>query len=318
MASYYLAERDFMKTVLIDNSLCSLPIADDVDPEFLYGYICALADAGVSYVELDFRTMMKLDCFPKSMKYIFRLMDPVFLKITEHFKFDYLAVSLNDVRKGIETDVPIMLSLPIPDSFMDRSPRDVVRYAANLVKGDISLVSMIGAYPVMSRGEISQYLGFLKRELFMPVNICPTNDQMAAASNAVNFTVCGADCVTMTMGSSLKYCSMEEYFTLFTTVMGGVPKELDFRAVAEAAKLHGRIFRSGYSAEFERLLSQHEDDMLNLINAENGQKLLLRSRCVNYFTEEIEEPDFDIRNFDISLFNYYKLKRRDRLRKPLN
>lgn len=307
-----------MKTVLIDNSLCSLPIADDADPELIYGYICALADAGVNYVELDFRTMMKLDRFPISMKYILRLMDPVFLKLTEHFKFDYLAVSFNDVRKGIESDVPIMLSLPIPDDFMSRSPRDVVHYASNLVKGNISLVSMYGAYPVMSRAEINQYLGFLKRELFVPVNICPTNNQMAAASNAVNFTVCGADCVTVTMGSSLKYCSMEEYFTLFTTVMGGLPKELDFRAVAQAAKLHGRIFRSGFSLEFERLVDRHEDDMLNLISAETGQKLLLRNRRIDIQTEEHDDLDFDIRDFDISLFNYYKLKRGDRFRKPLN
>lgn len=307
-----------MRTVLIDNSLCTLPIADDADPELIYGYICALADAGVGYVELDFRTLMKLDCLPRSMKYIFRMIDPVFLKVTEHIKFDYLALSFNDVRKGVASDVPIMLSLPIPEDFMRRSPRDVIRCAAALIKGNISLVNMYGAYPVMSRAQIHQYLGFLKRELFAPVNICPTNNQMSAAGNAVNFTICGADCVTVTMGSSFKYCSMEEYFTLFTTVMGGLPKELDFRAVAEAAKLHGRIFRSGFSKEFERLVDQHEDDMLNLFSAETGNRLLLHNRRVDFQDEEQNELGFDVKEFDVSVFNYYKLKREKRTRKILN
>lgn len=296
-----------MKTVLIDNSLCSLPLRDDADPELIYSYICALSDAGVRYVELDFRTMMKLDCFPSSMKYIFRLMDPVFLSVTEQFRFDYLEISFNDVRKGIKSNVPIMLSLPLPDDFINKSPRDVVRYSRNLVQGEISLVSMYGSFPLMSREEISEYLSFLKGTVFLPVNICPINGCMAAASNAINFSVCGADCVTVTMGSSVKCCSLEEYFTLFTTTMHGLPKELDFQAVALAAKLHGQIFKSGFSMEFDRLVRQHEDDMLHLINAENGRKLWLRDgRADHQPEEEPDGSDIDIRDYDISLYNYFK------------
>ena len=47
-----------MKAVLIDRSLCSTRLREDVRPEHIYGYIKALADAGVKYVELDFHSLM--------------------------------------------------------------------------------------------------------------------------------------------------------------------------------------------------------------------------------------------------------------------
>lgn len=309
-----------MKTVLIDNSLCSLSLKDDADPELIYRYICALADAGVGYVELDFRTLMKLDSFPRSMKYIFRLIDPVFMQITEHFKFDYLAVSFGDVRKGVKSGVPIMLSLPIPDDFAVRSPADVVRYSKNLVQGDIALVDMYGSYPLMTRREAWDYLSFLRGSLFVPVNICPLNNKMAAASNAVNFTACGADSVTVTMGSSVRCCSLEEYFTLFIQMMRALPRELNFHAAAEAARLHCQIFKNGSSSEIERLLKLHEDDMLNLINAETGEKVWLgktnRSQWVD--DDESDDSELDVREFNFSLYNYNKLGRGGRFRSFLN
>lgn len=309
-----------MRTVLIDNSLCSLSLRDDADPELIYRYICALADAGVRYVELDFRTLMKLDSFPSSMKYIFRLIDPVFLQITEHFKFDYLAVSFGDVRKGVKSSVPIMLSLPIPEDFSVRSPADVVRYSKNLVQGDIALVNMYGAYPLMTRREVWDYLGFLRGSLFVPVNICPLNNKMAAASNAVNFAACGADCVTVTMGSSVRCCSLEEYFTLLMLMMRSLPKELNYSAAAEAARLHGQIFKNGSLAEIERLLKLHENDMLNLINAETGEKIRLgkTSRDQRLEADAYDDSELDVREFNFSLYNYNKLGRGGRFRSFLN
>ena len=53
-----------MKTVIIDNSLCTLPIAEGTSPELICRYIHALAETGVKYVELDFRTVMKMQELP--------------------------------------------------------------------------------------------------------------------------------------------------------------------------------------------------------------------------------------------------------------
>lgn len=288
-----------MKTLLIDNSLCSLPLRDDVDPELIYRYICALSDAGVGAVELDFRTLMKLDTYPKNMKYIFRLVDPVFLPITEHFKFDYLALSVNDLRKNdIKTDIPIMLSLPIPKNPSSIVPTGIIQFANSLAHGNISLVNFYGSQPVMSRQGIVQLFDFLRKKVFIPFNFCPMNDFKAAASNAINFTLCGADAVTVTTGSSLKCCSLEEYFSYFTSVMHSLPKGLNFPAVALAVKLNSEIFKTGLSPELDRLIKEYENDILYLSNAETGQRLLQGRRIVNRL-DNSEDPGIDLKDFSV-------------------
>ena len=65
-------ERKSMKTVITDNSLCTLPISDTAKPVHIYKYIEALGEMGVRYVELDFRTVMKMEQLPDNVQYIFR------------------------------------------------------------------------------------------------------------------------------------------------------------------------------------------------------------------------------------------------------
>lgn len=292
-----------MKTLLIDNSLCSLPLKDDADPELIYSYICALSDAGVGAVELDFRTLMKLDCYPKKMKYIFRLVDPVFLSITEHFRFDYLAVSFGDLQKGnIKTDVPLMLSLPILEDPMNMAFTGFVRYVNSLAYGKISLVNLYGSYPVMSRQEIVQYMDSLRKNMFIPFDICPMNALKSAASNAINFTLCEADAVTVTTGSSVRCCSLEEYFSYFTSVIRSLPKGLNFPAAALAVKLNSEIFRTGLSPELDRLVKEYKNDILYLSNGETGQKLLQGKRTPIPADGPEEYGDFEV---DLKKFSVY-------------
>lgn len=291
-----------MKTLLIDNSLCSLPLRDDADPELIYCYLCALSDAGVGAVELDFRTLMKLNRYPKNMKYIFRLVDPVFLSITKHFKFDYLAVSFNDItRNEIKTDIPLMLTLPIPDDPLKMPPPALIRHANNITGNNISLVSFYGSYPVLSQQEIVQYFDRLRHTMAIPFNLCPMNGLKSAASNAINFTLCGADAVTVTTGSSARYCSLEEYFSYFTSVVRSLPKGLDFPAAAHAVKFNGEIFKTGFSPELDRLIKEYQNDIVYLSNGETGQRLL-QCRNLTMPPDEFEEPcdpETDLKNFSV-------------------
>lgn len=288
-----------MKTLLIDNSLCSLPLRDDVDPELIYRYICALSDAGVGAVELDFRTLMKLDHYPKKMKYIFRLVDPVFLGIMKYFRFDYLAVSVNDLKKNdIKTDVPIMLTVPISKNPEAIVPTSLIRYANSFADGNVSLVNFYGSQPVMSRQWIDQLFDFLRKKVLIPFNFTPMNDFKAAASNAINFTICGADAVTVTTGSSVKCCSLEEYFSYFTSVMHMLPKGLNFPAVALAVKLNSEIFKTGLSPELDRLINEYENDMLFLANAETGQRLF-QGKFTPMRRNEPDNPETDLKKFSV-------------------
>lgn len=297
-----------MKTLLIDNSLCSLPLRDDADPDLIYHYICALADAGVQAVELDFRALMKINRYPKNMKYIFRLVDPVFLSITDHFEFDYVAVSYSDLRKcEFKNNTPIMLSLPVIEESMSVPPSGFFRYVSNLTNGKISLINFYGSYPILSREEIKDYFEELRRSTFIPFNLTPMNDYRSAVSNAINFTICGADAVTVTTGSSARYCSLEDYFSYFTSIMHTLPKGLNFPAAAAALKLNGEIFKTGFSRELDRLIKEMRDDFIFLSSGETGERILQgnAARMMSAADDEPDEPD-DLKNFSV----YHNLGRK--------
>ena len=185
-----------MKTVFIDNSLSVNAFAEHVDPHLIYYYIEALADAGIKYVEIDFRTAMLLPDLPKGIGYVFRLLDPMFLDIADAFNFDYVLVTLGNLKEGIKTDVPVMLELPASDKL----PRPAVRYAADRIEGTIAAVRLVSNYALMTPQDAGKYVLSLKNNVPVPFDICPLNGGKAALDSVFKFTNAGIDSITMTVG----------------------------------------------------------------------------------------------------------------------
>lgn len=264
--------RNAMKTVLIDNSLCSLTIKDDAEAADINRYICALAQTGVRYVEIDFRALMKLGRLPDGIGYIFRPVTPMFLRFTELFHFDYIALTATELERYPKVGLPVMLSLPLPRDYMNRSPHDLVRCAGSIVGAPINSLRIRGDFPLLSVGGASEYIDFLKRHIPTPVDICPTNGCMTALNTAVNFLRCGSDSVTVTMGSSDRYCSLEELMITFLTMYGGCPKGLEMSGLCRAAVLHTRVFNNSIVSEIPELVKVLEDDFSCLMNADTGER----------------------------------------------
>ncbi len=263
-----------MKTVLIDNSLCVLTINDNAGSEDIAHYICALAEAGVKYVEIDFRALMKLRHLPDGIGYIFRPIDPMFMRFTEVFRFDYIALSVNEITKYSKIDAPVLFTLPLPGNYMTRSPREIVQCAENLVGGQVTSVRIRGDYPLMSAKDAAKYIDFLKKRISIPVDICPTNGRLTALNTAMSFFGHGADSITVTMGSSERYCSLEEMMTAFFTIYGGCPKDLDMTGLYKAVALHTRVFKSSIASDIPELVRVFEEDFSCLRNADTGERVL--------------------------------------------
>lgn len=261
-----------MKTVLIDNSLCSLTIKDDAEAADINRYICALAQTGVRYVEIDFRVLMKLGRLPDGIGYIFRPVTPMFMRFTELFRFDYIALTATELQRYPKVGIPVMLSLPLPGDFMKRSPREIVRCAGNVVDAPITSVRIRGDYPLLAGGAAEKYIDFLKRQIAVPVDICPTNGFRTALNTAISFVNCGADSVTVTMGSSDKYCSLEQLMITFLTLYGGCPIGLEMSGLCRAAALHTRVFKDSIVSEIPELVKVFEDDFSFLMNADTGKR----------------------------------------------
>lgn len=268
-----------MKTVLIDNSLCALSIKDNAEASDISRYIMALAQTGVKYVELDFRALMKIRRLPEGIGYIFRPVDPMFMRFTEVFRFDYVALSVSEITKysklnDLNTGTPVLLSLPLPGGdFMTRSPREIIQCAEGVIRSKVTSVRFRGDFPLLSAADAEKYISFLRRRVAVPVDICPTNGCRTALNTALNFINCNTDSVTVTMGSPDKYCSLEELMITFLTMFGGCPEELSMAGLCKAAALHTQVFNSSLASDIPNLVNVFENDFLFLQNADTGERV---------------------------------------------
>ncbi len=317
-----------MKTVLIDNSLCIYALRDDANPEYVYRYIEALRDAGVRYVEIDFRAAMKVRRLPRNMGYIFRPVDPMFLKLCEVYDFDYVHLTFKDIERGSETDVPVMLGFSAGENVSAK----VYYLAKTLFHGNITAVRMLGSFPVMSPETAEKFVSRVKSEVPVPVDVCPLNSKRNALDTALKFTQAKVDSLTLTLGVTDRFCSLQDYFFTLLTAFNKLPKEYNLGALCKAAVFHHYIFRN--SNDFMmNMFKLFENDSRSLVNADSGERVGLRMGIKNpsmvrkSFVSAIEKMadaeeipddifaciDDAVKCFDLSLYDREVLKDRKRV-----
>ncbi|GEM_PF-464211 len=278
-----------MKTVLTDNSLCAYTLYDGASAEHISKYIQSLAKAGVRYVEIDFRTLMKLRELPDGIGYIFRLVDPMFLGLTELYDFDYVLLTLPDVRRLIKTEVPVMLEIPAADD-PEKYSSKLLQYASKLVDGTITAVRIRGAQPLSDLGSVFNAVRFLKNEFPVPIDVCPTNDYKTALDNAVKFTSASIDSLTLTMGITEKYCSLEEFFFTLMSTYGSLPHGLSLSPLCAATVYHRCIFRNRCGDGIMRYMDilEHDIHFLRNVDTNNPVKLRMGLKDTEYLHRTFE------------------------------
>ena len=261
-----------MKTVLTDNSLCAYPLRDDADPELIFNYIRALKSAGVRYVELDFRTLMKLRRLPEGVDYIFRMVDPMFLALADIYDFRYIVITYKDLGKKIKTHIPIMFESPYVKGSVSVVP--------DLVKGCVD--GELGAFRVRwgfeyetPDGIFDVYRELAKGYRPYPIDICPLNKYRTSLDTALKFTAAGVDSLTLTAGLPAKYCSLEEYIFALMTIFDSLPPELDIQSLGRVSVYRSRIFQTGEQA-LPKLLDTLDRDIRCLRNVETGEAVPMR------------------------------------------
>lgn len=262
-----------MGTALIDNSLCVFTLRDDASPEHIYSYIETLGKSGVKYVELDFRAVMKLRSLPTNVGYIFRMIDPMFLKLCEIFKFDYLHLGMNDIKKNIKTDVPIMLGFDAGETVSS----EAFRYSNQIMDGNVTAVRMRGSFPMMTQSEAERYIFGLKSTVPVPIDICPMNGRKNALDTSLKFAQSGVDSLTLTMGYTDKYCSLEEYFFTLLTVYEKLPRQYSVSSLCKAAVYQKYIFKN-CGDKLSEILHVIDHDILHLKNADTGESVKMRAK----------------------------------------
>lgn len=256
-----------MKTVLTDRSLSMYTLAERVDPKHIFGYISALRDAGIRYIEMDFRTVMKMQELPDGVKYIFRVTDPAVAYLSEAFDFDYVLVSINDLRHPLQVSLPVIAE--IPGSFITPV---LVALLREQTRGKLAMVRIRDSFPMMTQVEALQLVNRMRASVTVPVDFCPTNDRRTALDTAIKLSLINADSVSMCMGKNNVHASIEEFMFTLLSVYDTIPKEFDISALCRAAVLHQVIFRNRPDSisEIMKLLDR---DISGLINADTGERV---------------------------------------------
>ncbi len=261
-----------MKTVLVDNSLCAYPLTDNADPDLIFNYIIALRDAGVKYIELDFRTLVKLHRLPEGVFYIFRMVDPMFLRLTEYFDFKYVLLTYTDISKRIKTDIPILFEAPYIEKHMGKA----LRLVRGRVNGEIAAFRVRSEFEFMTPFEMARLYNDLRVELApMPIDVCPLNTCKTALDTALKLTAVNVDSLTLTSGLPLRYCSLEEYLLAMLTMFDSLPSECSIQSLGRLSVYRSRIFQTGEQA-LPKLLNTLDHDIRCLTNADTGQRVNMR------------------------------------------
>ncbi len=261
-----------MKTVLIDNSLCTFPLDKAASPEHIKHYIEALAEAGIKYVELDFRTIMKMTELPDGVGYIFRLGDPMFAEMSEVFDFKYVVVTLPDLKKRIKVNAPVILELPASQEFS----MPLMKLAQTQLSSDISLVRLRGSYSLESFSTAANYIRAVKNAIPVPVDICPMNRYKTALDTAIKFSKANVDSITMSLGISDNYASIEEFVFTLMSVHEVMLKEINIAALCRATIYHQLLFGSNSCDSIYRIMNLLDHDIADLRNADTGRRVPMK------------------------------------------
>lgn len=322
-----------MKTVIIDNSLCTLPIEENMDPELISRYIRALADTGVKYVELDFRTVMKMPELPDCVDYIFRLGDPMFAELTQAFDFKYVVVTISDLKNPLNVgNTPVIMEFPA----LRGVSRQLLRLAQGQISGPISLVRLRGNFDYMTSEEAKAYVWRAKNTVTVPIDICPMNGKKTALDTALKFSNAAVDSLTMCMGRSKNYASLEDFLFTLTLIFNSAPEELSIPALCKAEAYHKIVFGGKTEDCISEIMRLVDYDISHLINTDSGSrvkmhislkdKMMLKHSYITALQKFVEEEDipediaaeiFDaIDHYDISLYDQFFIQ--DEKNKILN
>ncbi len=323
-----------MKTVITDNSLCTLPISESAKPSQIYKYIEALGEMGARYVELDFRTIMKMEQLPDNVQYIFRLGDPMFAELTEVFDFSYVLLTIHDFKEKIKLrGTPVIMEFPA----VSKLHPQLLQLAQNQLSSKIAMVRLRGSFPYMTPKDARSYVLSAKNAVPVPIDVCPMNKARTALDASIKFSMANVDSLTMCMGLSNNYASIEEFlFTLMST-HETLLKEFNMAALCKAAVFHKLVFGQHSVDSISHIMALLDRDILSLRNVDTGKRVPMRialkdtmtlrkdfvSALENFINnEEIpEDYAYDIsealKKFDATLFDT-DIMYRGFVKEPLN
>ena len=314
-----------MRTVICDNSLSTQKINYGIPAEIIYKYITVLGELGVSYVELDHNIALKMQELPDSVKYIYRVSDPMYIRVMDIFDFDYVLLTPDTLDPKNVPTCPVIFEL----EGYNATDKMTLNLANSVLERRISVVQFNTCFglrcnlsgtemDLMQQGDVSRFIRTLKNAITVPIGICAHDNTKNALDFSMKAVNARADMVTFGLGACEEYAALDEY--LFRKMVSEHDDRSVMEKICKAAFFHKIIFDSPKDL-FMSILRQIDVDILQLRNVDTGEHIgtgitlnesatlghIHRSVLERFIDEEEIPDDFaeDIRaaieKYDISL-----------------
>lgn len=163
----------------------------------------------------------------------------------------------------------------------------------------------------------------LKSAFTVLIDVCPMDAKRTALDTALKVSNAGVDSMTLCMGKSKSYASLEDFLFTMTMVFNSMPKEYSIPALCKAEAYHRIIFGLKSADRITEIMEHVDYDISHLTNTDTGDRvkmhvslkdrMMLRRSYVSAlqrFAEEEDIPEdiaqeiFDaIDHFDMSLYD---------------
>jgi hypothetical protein len=203
-----------MKTVLIDRSLVGtkFDVNFGEDKKAMFMYVCALIEAGASYIELDFDSVVRLPKPSGAENYIFRISRPEEFVVANALSFAYAVLPLKYSYVLPKLELPVILEIDVGDSDIF----SILQIVSSNI--DLSLYSMIRLVGDFDPDSIPSILSTYRRRTIIPIDICPRNTAITALTSAIAAYKANSDAVTVKFGDYKDFASLEEVLIMLSSM----------------------------------------------------------------------------------------------------
>jgi len=251
----------------------------DENKKAMFMYVCALAEAGAAYVELDFESLVRLPKPSGAENYIYRIGAPEEYVVANALNFSYATVPLKYHRILPKLELPAILEVETGDS-------DVLALlqliSSNINLSEFGMLRLVGEFdPDSLPGIVSTY----RRRSVIPLDICPTNNALTALSSAIAAYRGGSDAVTVSFGDYESFASLEELLIMLSAM---------YKTVVSPDYLEGICRASLFSA----LFSEQKTSNLSMMM----RKYMFRPMMIERIDAEFNPEEAELRKLRPPLF----------------
>ncbi|MCL1881449.1 MAG: hypothetical protein FWF76_04655 [Oscillospiraceae bacterium] len=239
----------------------------------LFAYVCALMETGVSYIELDFSTLIRLPKPSGSEKYIYRINEPEEYVVANALNFSYAVLPLKYARLRSQLELPIILEIDVGDATEAMTVFNILQIiSTNIDLTEYAMLRLIGEFDSESvRAIIHTY----RRRSIIPLDICPRNTVLTALDSAVTAYRCDCDAITVSFaepaGGGATFAALEETLITLASMYRIVVSPTYLEGICKAT-LFSAMFAKRNQTNLTLLMNKYMHSPLTILRADSDSK----------------------------------------------